>query len=64
MEAAMRAAGREVTLHAYPEAGHWFFEQDRPDAYHAPAAQLAWERTLAFLAKELGAVNGLPSATD
>jgi carboxymethylenebutenolidase len=48
MEADMRAAGREVTIHTYPGAGHWFFEDDRPDAYHAESARLAWERTLAF----------------
>jgi carboxymethylenebutenolidase len=53
MEAAMRAAGREVTLHLYPGAGHWFFEEDRPDAYLPEAAALAWERTLAFLREKL-----------
>ena len=45
----LRQAGRPVSFHIYPGAGHWFFEPDRPDAYHPAAAQLAWERTLAFL---------------
>jgi carboxymethylenebutenolidase len=54
MEAAMRAAGREVELHTYPGTGHWFFESDRPDAYNAEAAALAWERTLSFLRARLG----------
>ncbi len=53
MEADMRAAGRDVTLHIYPEAQHWFFEEDRPAAYQAGAAQLAWERTVQFLRDQL-----------
>jgi carboxymethylenebutenolidase len=53
MESAMRAAGRPVTLHRYPGAGHWFFEADRPDAYNPEAAALSWERTLTFLREQL-----------
>ncbi|HLK57856.1 MAG TPA: dienelactone hydrolase family protein [Chthonomonadaceae bacterium] len=49
MEADIRAAGREVHFYVYPGIGHWFFEEDRPDAYHAESARLAWERTLSFL---------------
>ncbi|HLF25222.1 MAG TPA: dienelactone hydrolase family protein [Anaerolineae bacterium] len=54
LEADLHAAGRDVTFHLYPEAGHWFFEDDRPDAYDAGAARLAWERTLTFLRERLG----------
>jgi carboxymethylenebutenolidase len=54
LEGELRAAGREVTFHTYPGAGHWFFEDDRPDAYSPAAAALAWERTLAFLRERLG----------
>lgn len=49
LEAALRQAGRPVTFYTYPATGHWFFEPDRPDAYNPAAAQLAWQRTLAFL---------------
>ena len=53
LEDALRTAGRPVTFHTYVGAGHWFFETDRSDAYNEAAARLAWERTLAFLRKEL-----------
>jgi carboxymethylenebutenolidase len=49
LEASLRLAGRPVTFHRYNGTGHWFFEQDRTDAYNQVAATLAWERTLAFL---------------
>ena len=53
LENALRTAGRPVTFHTYAGTGHWFFEQDRSDAYNEAAANLAWERTLAFLKEEL-----------
>ncbi len=53
LESTLRAAGRPVTVHTYPGTGHWFLEQDRPDAYNEAAAKLAWERTVAFLREEL-----------
>ncbi|MCW5874734.1 MAG: dienelactone hydrolase family protein [Anaerolineales bacterium] len=48
-EAARKMSAPNLELHIYPGTGHWFFEENRPDAYNAEAAKLAWERTLAFL---------------
>lgn len=52
MEADMKAAGLDVTLHIYPKAGHWFVEEDRPE-YDSASALLAWSRTYEFLRKNL-----------
>jgi len=49
LEEALQGDGRSVTFYHYPGIGHWFFEPDRTDAYDQAAADLAWERTLAFL---------------
>lgn len=45
--------GKPGEVHTYPEAGHAFFNDTRPDAYSAGDAKRAWERTLAFFAKYL-----------
>lgn len=52
MEAALRAAGRDVTVHIYPNVAHWFAETGRPE-YNEKAAKLAWQRTLDFLRQHL-----------
>jgi carboxymethylenebutenolidase len=49
LEKSIRDAGRPVTFFTYPGTGHWFFEPDRAQAYNQAAANLAWDRTLAFL---------------
>ncbi len=53
MEERLRAARRDVAFHVYPGTGHWFFEEDRPDAYDEEAAELAWQRTIEFLRGKL-----------
>jgi carboxymethylenebutenolidase len=52
MEAGMKAAGLDVTLHVYPKAAHWFVEEDRPE-YDSASALLAWSRTYEFLRNNL-----------
>ena len=49
LEKSLHQAGRPVTFYRYPGTGHWFFEPDRPQAFNQAAANLAWDRTLAFL---------------
>ena len=56
LEKNLKGVDRPVTFYTYPGVGHWFFEKDRPEAYQAQAAQLAWERTLAFLNDSIAAV--------
>lgn len=54
LEEQLRSAGREVEFHVYPGTGHWFFEDDRPDAYDAQAAEVAWQRTVESLRSHMG----------
>ena len=55
MEAHLRLLGKEVEFHRYADTGHWFIEDDRPAAYDAAAAQIAWQRTIDFLRRHLAA---------
>jgi carboxymethylenebutenolidase len=54
LEERLRAAGRDVIFHTYPNTEHWFAEADRLDAYRPDAAQLAWGRSIDFLHARLG----------
>ena len=49
----LRGLGKSVEIFVYPETDHAFFNDDRPDVYHAAAAEQLWERTLAFFAEQL-----------
>lgn len=52
MEKDMKAGSVDATFHFYPNAGHWFVEEDRPE-YNPESATRAWERTFEFLRKSL-----------
>ena len=56
LEKNLRGANRPTRFHTYPGTGHWFFEKDRQEAYRVEAAQLAWDRTIAFLHEQLESV--------
>jgi carboxymethylenebutenolidase len=49
----LERAAVPAEFYTYPGTGHWFAEEDRPDAYQPAAATLAWKRTLAFLKARL-----------
>lgn len=47
-------AGKDhVTVHRYEGAGHAFSNWDAPSMYQQEAADLAWDRTLAFFREQL-----------
>jgi dienelactone hydrolase len=48
----MAVAPDGASYFSYPGTSHWFFESDRPVAFHREAAASAWKRTLAFLNEE------------
>lgn len=50
-EAALKAAGVPFDSYAYANTRHGFENAARPDRYNAVAARLAWQRTLAFIAR-------------
>jgi carboxymethylenebutenolidase len=53
-EAALRKAGKKVDFKIYPGAGHAFASEDNPwGGYRPGAAKDAWQRTVAFLDREL-----------
>jgi len=52
-EAALKKAGVEYQLFMYEGARHAFFNDSNAGSYNKEAAQLAWERTLAFYKAKL-----------
>lgn len=51
-EKALKESGAVADFHVYPGTKHWFDEPSRPE-YDKAASELAWQRTLAFLGKQL-----------
>jgi carboxymethylenebutenolidase len=51
-EAALKANGKEYTAHMYPDVNHGFHNDTTP-RYDKAAAELAWDRTIAFFKERL-----------
>lgn len=54
-EAALKAAGKTFELHMYDGVDHAFNNDTNAARYNEAAAKLAWDRSLAFLVRHLGA---------
>jgi carboxymethylenebutenolidase len=52
-EAAMKAAGKQINVKIYPDAGHAFENPSNKRGYRPAAAQDAWRRTVVFLDRTL-----------
>jgi carboxymethylenebutenolidase len=52
-EAGLKAAGKTFEIYRY-DASHAFMNEQRPTVHDRAAAELAWDRTLAFLKKHIG----------
>jgi carboxymethylenebutenolidase len=53
-EEALKKAGIEYTIYMYEGAGHAFNNDSNPERYNKTAADLAWQRTIAFFKAKLG----------
>lgn len=53
LESQLKGAGKQVEFHIFPGVGHAFFNDTRPDAYHAPSARQSWERMIRFFKDHL-----------
>ena len=53
LEADLRAAGKEVEITVFDGADHAFFNDSRPDVYHAACADECWSRMIAFYRRHL-----------
>jgi len=51
-EQALKASGKKYEAYTYPNVNHGFHNDTTP-RYDKPAAELAWERTIAFFKKHL-----------
>lgn len=53
LEAKLKAGGVDYALYRYEGQQHAFMNEARPEVYDADAAQLAWDRSVAFLTAKL-----------
>ena len=53
LEQQLKALGKPVEMHIYPDTDHAFFNDTRPGVYNRRAAEDAWRRTIEFFAKNL-----------
>jgi carboxymethylenebutenolidase len=53
LEKKLKGAGVPAELHRY-DAGHAFFNEQRPEVYSPQNTELAWKRTVEFLRAKLG----------
>ena len=53
LERQLKALGKSVEIHIYPDTDHAFFNDQRPDVYNPKAAEDAWRRVIQFFAKHL-----------
>ena len=54
LESDLRAAGKDVEITIFEGADHAFFNDSRPDVYHAGYAAECWSRMVAFYRRHLG----------
>jgi carboxymethylenebutenolidase len=53
LEQQLKALGKSVEMHIYPDTDHAFFNDTRQGVYNPRAAEDAWRRTIEFFAKNL-----------
>ncbi len=53
LQAHLQELGRPAEFFFYEGTGHAFFNDHRPDAHHAEASALAWDRTVAFFQEQV-----------
>lgn len=53
LEERLRAEGKSVEMHIYPETDHAFFNDTRPEVHDPEAAADAWRRTIEFFRRHL-----------
>ena len=53
LEAQLKALGKDVAFHHYPDVDHAFFNEDRPEVHDQDSADLLWDRSIAFFRDKL-----------